>query len=1077
MKKWLLDKTWRAILSGILVTAMPLISLALFVNFTGNAALEERVINENRNYSLLAAHTLEMNVKSLIYAGKAFATRPLLLRDLKRRAYKDTQIHLKNLIDNIPSIQRTFITTPQGVQISNYPFTADTIGKDFSARDWYTGVSKNWEPYVSEFYLRAAKPQKYLFAIALPIKVEEQVIGILVMQPTEDFIKESVSNIDIGNGHLYVVDKKGSLIYHNDLSIDRIIDYSNVPVVRKVMNGMGGVERIIDPLDNVPAISSYHPMDEWGWGVVVDRHVDVVLAPVRKVTVWLIIVTGSMILLGAVFAYKGSRLLISERKLAEELQREVAERKLAEKAVQEALDESKRRHAEMAALLAATRAVLEYQEFKDAARSIFDSCRNLIGATSGYIALLSEDGVENEVLFLDAGGLSCTVDPTLPMPIRGLRGTAYQTGKPAYENGFSRSEWIHYMPAGHVTLDNVLFAPLLIKGKAVGLLGIANKPGGFTDNDARSASAFAELVSVALYNAWTFEALEKSEERFRSVTQSANDAIVSVDDAGNIISWNKGAHAIFGYTEEESLGKPAAILIPDQYRDAHLRGMERFLATGETKMIGNTIESRGVRKDGGEFPLELSLSTWKTKEGIFFAAVIRDITNRKKLEQDLMKGSAELEASNSKLQEANSALQAMNEEQQAMNEELLSQQHEITEANQSLEDVSRTKSDFLANMSHELRTPLNAVIGFSEILQDEMFGKLNEKQQEYVKNILGSGKHLLDLINDILDLSKVEAGKIDLDLCKVSIKATLNASLMMLKEKAIKHGINLDCELSSDADIEIEADERRLKQILFNLLSNAVKFTPDNGSVHVHARKVQSLEGVNSELRTMNSELDRDFIEISVADTGIGIAPADIPKLFNEFTQLESAYTKQHEGTGLGLALTRRLVELHNGRIWVESEQGKGSRFTFTLPVKQAPRPILLAGEDRQTEKKPAYGKRALIIDDDPRILGLMKEALMIDGYSVFTAAEGKAGVMTAKQETPDFIVIDLIMPGMSGFEAVDALRSDAKTESIPIIILTGIDLSAEDRKKLDGRVQYVLEKGSIRKEKFAAMVRKAVGG
>lgn len=225
------------------------------------------------------------------------------------------------------------------------------------------------------------------------------------------------------------------------------------------------------------------------------------------------------------------------------------------------------------------------------------------------------------------------------------------------------------------------------------------------------------------------------------------------------------------------------------------------------------------------------------------------------------------------------------------------------------------------------------------------------------------------------------------------------------------------------------------------------------------------------------SELNTDLLEISVADTGIGISSEDIPKLFSEFTQLESAYTKQYEGTGLGLALTRRLVELHNGRIWVESEPGKGGRFTFTLPVQQATRQLPAAEDHRQTKEELGSGRRALIIDDDPRTLGLMKEALMIEGYSVFTAAEGKAGVLTAKQETPDLVVLDLMMPGMNGFEAVDALRSDLKTASIPIIILTGMDLSSADKKRLRGKVQCLLEKGTIKKGKFAALVRKAVGG
>lgn len=287
-------------------------------------------------------------------------------------------------------------------------------------------------------------------------------------------------------------------------------------------------------------------------------------------------------------------------------------------------------------------------------------------------------------------------------------------------------------------------------------------------------------------------------------------------------------------------------------------------------------------------------------------------------------------------------LEKKNLELQALNRELESSKREAQEAKLQADAANRAKSDFLANMSHELRTPLNSILGFSEILVDELYGKLNEKQQEYAKDIYSSGKHLLNLINDILDLSKVESGKLELELGGFPLSDVLNASMTMLKEKAMKHGIKMRLEIDPDADIEIEADQRKLKQIMFNLLSNAVKFTQDGGAVRVSARKAHgsqfmahSEKNVSHELSAMNYELDQNFIEISVVDTGIGIKPEDMEKLFKPFSQIESAYTKTYEGTGLGLALTKRLVELHGGKIWVSSEFGKGSTFSFVMPVRQ----------------------------------------------------------------------------------------------------------------------------------------------
>ena len=236
----------------------------------------------------------------------------------------------------------------------------------------------------------------------------------------------------------------------------------------------------------------------------------------------------------------------------------------------------------------------------------------------------------------------------------------------------------------------------------------------------------------------------------------------------------------------------------------------------------------------------------------------------------------------------------------------------IKETLRQLEAASRNKSEFLANMSHELRTPLNAIIGFSDILDQRMSGELNERQAQYVRDIAGSGRHLLALVNDILDLSKVEAGKMELQLALCSLRATVESATIMIRERATRQRIVLTTDLDVDPDA-IEADERKFKQVLFNLLSNAVKFTPDGGSVVVRAQRVTG------------------EVRVSVTDTGVGIAPEDQAKIFEEFGQT-AAGARTEEGTGLGLTLAKRFIELHSGRLWVESEVGKGTTFTFTLP-------------------------------------------------------------------------------------------------------------------------------------------------
>jgi signal transduction histidine kinase len=241
---------------------------------------------------------------------------------------------------------------------------------------------------------------------------------------------------------------------------------------------------------------------------------------------------------------------------------------------------------------------------------------------------------------------------------------------------------------------------------------------------------------------------------------------------------------------------------------------------------------------------------------------------------------------------------------------------ELRRLYEELEAVSRHKSDFLANMSHELRTPLNAIIGFSQVLQQKLFGELNKKQQEYVDDILTSGHHLLSLINDVLDLSKVEAGQIELDRTTFSLREAIESGVVTVRERAAGRGLRMSLELAPDVEL-VHADERRVRQVVFNLLSNAVKFTPDDGSIAVATRRVDGC------------------VEISVTDTGPGVLPEDFERIFEEFQQSELGM-QQREGTGLGLALSKRLVELHGGRIWVESEPDRGSRFVFTLPLEEA---------------------------------------------------------------------------------------------------------------------------------------------
>ncbi len=372
--------------------------------------------------------------------------------------------------------------------------------------------------------------------------------------------------------------------------------------------------------------------------------------------------------------------------------------------------------------------------------------------------------------------------------------------------------------------------------------------------------------------------------------------------------------------------------------------------------------------------------------------------------------------------------------------------NEVRKANARLEEATRHKSEFLANMSHELRTPLNAIIGFSEILQDQAFGPLNEKQSRYATNILTGGKNLLALVNDVLDLSKVEAGKMELLVEKFNPLDVINDVLGQISIMAQKKQIGLSLR-PGDVVSFVKADRRKFKQILYNLLSNAVKFTPDGGTVEVQIRRVGAT------------------VELSVIDNGIGINPQDHERIFEEFRMLDNVLTKKQQGTGLGLALSRRLAQLHGGTVRVQSELGRGSTFTLSLPLEPQVEPIpfrpapnlaepsshngngsgmedyFLKPSDSVRGREPKPGEKwALVVEDDDKAAELLQVYLEQSGYRVSRTNTGDSALAQAKVLKPAVISLDVVLPTKNGWEVLRELKNDPDTRDIPVMVVSMLD-------------------------------------
>ena len=340
---------------------------------------------------------------------------------------------------------------------------------------------------------------------------------------------------------------------------------------------------------------------------------------------------------------------------------------------------------------------------------------------------------------------------------------------------------------------------------------------------------------------------------------------------------------------------------------------------------------------------------------------------------------------------------------------------ELEKRSAELEVASRHKSEFLASMSHELRTPLNAVLGFSEVLLEQMFGEINERQEEYLRDIHGSGRHLLELLNEILDLSKVEAGQMELEYTTFELAPVLDQAASMLRERAGLKGIDV---VVDAADVgSVEADELRLKQVVINLLTNAVKFTDDGGSVVVRATRS-----------------DADVVTITVRDTGIGVPPSDRERIFESFQQGGRGPTRE-EGTGLGLTLSRRIVELLGGRMWLQSEVGVGSTFGFSLPV-QRPQAAGWVAEPRSATEQAD----AVVIDDDRPSLDLLTAYLAGGALRVTTARDGPSGLEAVRRIRPAVVLLDIRLPGMDGWAVLEALKADATTRDIPVVVVSIVD-------------------------------------
>ncbi|MBA4328795.1 MAG: hybrid sensor histidine kinase/response regulator [Polaromonas sp.] len=487
----------------------------------------------------------------------------------------------------------------------------------------------------------------------------------------------------------------------------------------------------------------------------------------------------------------------------------------------------------------------------------------------------------------------------------------------------------------------------------------------------------------------------------RSLIESNIDALMMTDPQGFISDVNQQMMTLTGRTRDELIGAHCKKFFTDPARAE--AAIKRVLTENKVSNYELTVRAQ----NGEETVVSYNAATFQDRDrklqGVFAAA--RDVTERKRFERALQ------------------------------------------EKNLELEHASSMKSEFLATMSHELRTPLNAIIGFSEALKDGLMGPLSDTQQEYIGDIFTSGQHLLSLINDILDLSKVEAGMMTLELEAVDLDSLLSGSLSIVREKALTQRIALDLETAHDLGLPM-LDMRKTKQIVYNLLANAVKFSASGARVTLCARRVpRNMVGMLSGAWPVHSFPLADsefteFLEISVSDSGIGISRPNMAKLFQAFSQIDSSLARKFEGTGLGLAMVKQLAELHGGTVAVTSAEGEGARFAVWLPLRRSNlvESVQAAVQISNAAPNPAAQRLALVVEDNDQAADLVRLLLEAEGFAVLRAASAEDALLLAPRHTLSLITLDIQLPGIDGWEFLARMRDSASLAHVPVVIISGLN-------------------------------------
>jgi PAS domain S-box-containing protein len=909
--RWISKNRWRLYLTFLLLMVLPIAIFACSVGRVLKRQSESEANVQSTQIARVSATLVEEHFRQSAAFLESVATRRTLREAWINHDSKLLAWNLKQAMGLRPDFVFVSVFDLDGTVRAMHPFKPGILNRNFAYRDWYKGVSREWKPYVSEVYRTDVEPRQLVVAIAVPIEnYEGKPVGILMAPYAVDTMSRLLAQQLDGGWTISLVDQNGRLSAHPNIDpYSPALDLNGYEPVNRLRAGQGGYG--IFARNGSSFFAHYEPVPQYHWGVLVEQPSTDLRKAASAVEqrVWLLGLVFVVVAL-AVSTFMGS--LYSQLETGDRFMNLSVD-------------------------------LFCVASFDGYFKSLNPFWENLLGFTRKE--LLAKPYLE----FIHPDDRPATVAEAHRLEHREVTF--------AFENRYlckdGQYKWLSWS-AVSVPEQEIVY-------------GVAR-------DITRRKDAEEEVRA--------------SEERYRRLFD-ANPQPVWVFDRETLrfLAVNDAAVQKYGYSRDEFLAMTIADIRPAEEVPALLKDV----ATRDKKFLGTLWHHR--KKDGSVITVEIISYnlTFEGRDAEFVIAM--DVTERSRVEKERRKFMATLATAN----------------------------RELELRNREVERGTQMKSKFLASMSHELRTPLNAIVGFSDLLSEETAGELNAKQKRFVNHIKQGSAHLLQLINDILDLSKIEAGQLELHCDYFRANDALPEVLSTIRPLAMAK--NIQVEHHVDPDVTAYADRVRFKQILYNLLSNAVKFTPKGGRI------------------TIRCVEEWDFVLISVADTGIGIRLEDQAVIFEEFRQVEGGADSTQEGTGLGLAITKRLVEQQGGKISVESELGKGSQFTFRLPAGKKTSAIAAGTETAPKRAGTAEARKplVLVVDDEVPARELLASYLDPE-YRTAMAESGDEAVNKAKKLRPDAITLDVLMPGGNGFETLAALRKDPDTAHIPIIIVSIVD-------------------------------------